>query len=49
MVRMYIGKSRHHFLKGSLVVDHLVGGRERIVNPLLIQKPLEFLSDYIAQ
>ena len=49
LVRMYLIEGGHHLLKGSLVVDHLVGRRKAEADALAFEEEFEFLSDDVTQ
>jgi hypothetical protein len=49
VVGVNLGERGHHFLERRLVVDHLVGGRERVADTVLFQEELKLLGDDVPQ
>ncbi|KFB73441.1 MAG: hypothetical protein AW09_001306 [Candidatus Accumulibacter phosphatis] len=49
MVGVNLGERGHHLLERRLVVDHLVGGRERVADTVLFKEELKLLGDDVPQ
>jgi hypothetical protein len=49
MVRVKLRKGGHHFLKGGLVVHHLVCWREGVVHTELVQEDHQLAGDDVPQ
>ena len=49
VVRVNLGERRHHFLKGRLVVGHLVGGREGVADAVLFEEEFKLLRDDVPK